>query len=623
MVQRAKKVWSLIARPHRVSLMVATALMTVTAAANTLVPLLLGGLVNTMQGYAPEGVARFPLALTRVEEHVHLVVRAPRAEAGGPQAQVLGAADLRAVSIAFLGIIAAAYLLREALLVARRWLVQRTTTQIEKDTVCSLVSHLLRIDLGTLSGERIGALHGRIGRSVDGFVRFVKLAFMDFVPALLTGVLALLAALTLQPSIAVAMALVIPASIWITMRQVRSQKGVRQDLARAKEGLDGTIVEQLTGIEYIRAANTQGEESARVEAAAESRRKRQLKHQVASSFFDAAKALNEGFFHVGLIGYAIYLAAQGTISFGDVLTFSMLFLSVMTPMRDIHRILDDAHESSQQVGDLLALLETPTDRSFGQVTMREPTFARGEPAVVCKNLSVAFAGRDGQRKRGLDDLSIVIRHGETIGAAGRSGSGKSTWIKALMRLLHPTSGSAVLGGIPLDALSRDSIGNLFGYVSQVPFVFAGTVRDNIAYGARGATQAQIEGAARRAYLHEEILALPQGYETPLTERGQNLSGGQRQRLALARVFLKNPPILILDEGTSALDNISERHVQHALTDARADRTLIMIAHRLTTLKDADRILVFDAGHVVEDGSYAALVDKGGLFAQLVRSAQEG
>ncbi len=621
-LRRARKVWALVARRHRRSLVLATLVMAATAAAGTLVPMLLGGLVNTMQGYEPEGIARFPLWVSGIADRLTLVARAPRGAAGAAEAHVLAADDLSSVAVSFLVWIAAAYLLKEAFLVVRRWLVQRTTTQLEKDTVCSLVTHLLKLDLGTLSGERVGALHGRIGRSVDGFVRFVKLGFMDFVPALLTGLFALIAALTLQPMLAVAMALVIPLALFITLRQIKSQKGVRISLARAKEGLDGTIVEQLGGIEYIRAANTQGKEAARIESAAEDRRRRQLAHHVAGSLFDCAKALNEGLFHVGVIAFAIFLAARGTISFGDVLTFSMLFLGVMAPLRDIHRILDDAHESSIQVGDLLALLDTPVDRSFGQVTLREPTFARGAPAIVCRDLAVEFAGRDGKPKRGLDGVSVSIAHGETIGAAGRSGSGKSTWIKSLMRLLHHTSGTAVLGGIPLESLSRDSIGRLFGYVSQIPFVFAGTIRENIAYEAPQATAEQVESAARRAYLHDEIMAMPKGYDTVVAERGHNLSGGQRQRLALARVFLKNPPILILDEGTSALDNISERHVQHALTDARADRTTIMIAHRLTTLKDANRILVFDGGRIAEVGTYGELVEKGGLFAELVRSAQE-
>ena len=180
----------------------------------------------------------------------------------------------------------------------------------------------------------------------------------------------------------------------------------------------------------------------------------------------------------------------------------------------------------------------------------------------------------------------------------------------------------MLGGVELNLISRQVIGELVGYVGQNPFVFAGTVAENIVYGCEAATRDQIRRAAERACIHDEIMMLPGGYDAPVAERGQNLSGGQKQRIALARVFLKNPPILILDEGTSALDNISERLVQRAITAARADRTVILVAHRLSTLRDADRILVFDDGRIVETGTYSDLVRQGGVFTELVRSAEE-
>jgi ATP-binding cassette subfamily B protein len=235
-------------------------------------------------------------------------------------------------------------------------------------------------------------------------------------------------------------------------------------------------------------------------------------------------------------------------------------------------------------------------------------------------LRVEFPTSDGRRKCALNGVTLSIRHGETIGVAGRSGCGKTTWLRALMRLVHPCGGTAMLGGVPLDRVSRRAIGDLVGYVGQNPFVFAGTVAQNIAYGCDGAGEAEVRRAAELACIHDEILAMPGGYKARVAERGQNLSGGQRQRIALARVFLKNPPILILDEGTSALDNKSERLVQKAINAARADRTVILVAHRLTTLRDADRILVFEDGKVVEVGTYLELVQQDGVFAELVRSA---
>jgi ATP-binding cassette subfamily B protein len=175
--------------------------------------------------------------------------------------------------------------------------------------------------------------------------------------------------------------------------------------------------------------------------------------------------------------------------------------------------------------------------------------------------------------------------------------------------------------VPIASISRESIGELIGYVGQNPFVFAGTIAENIAYGRDAVTEDEIRRAAEMACIHDEILEMPGGYQAHVTERGQNLSGGQRQRIALARVFLKNPPILILDEGTSALDNINERRIQQAINAARADRTVILVAHRLSTLLETDRIFVFDQGRVAETGTYAELVGLGGVFTALVRSAE--
>jgi ATP-binding cassette subfamily B protein len=186
--------------------------------------------------------------------------------------------------------------------------------------------------------------------------------------------------------------------------------------------------------------------------------------------------------------------------------------------------------------------------------------------------------------------------------------------------LHPQGGRIEIGGKPLHDVSREELAGLVSYVGQNPFVFSGTIFDNIAYGNGQVTLEDVQRAAREANLHDEIMQMPGGYYAPVTERGQNLSGGQRQRLAIARVHLKNAPILILDEATSALDNISERCVQDSLGIRNDNRTTIIIAHRLTTLKNCDRILVFEQGRITAAGTYDELVARDGLFAELVHSA---
>jgi ATP-binding cassette subfamily B protein len=587
---RGGQVWRLVPARHRWALGIAILVMGFGSAAGTAIPVLIGTLVNSVN---------------------HEVNRQ------------VGKAAVTRIALFYLALIGGSYFLREGLNVLRRFLVENACTRIDRDMCVRLVAHLMKVDLSSLTHEQVGALHGRITRSVDGFVRFLRISFLDFIPALLTGGFALVAALTKQPGIALAMAGVVPISLALTMWQLMTQKGVRLGLLRSREAMDGTVVEQLTGIDYIRAANTHKQEVLRVERTAERRRAKEIRHHFEMSLFGCGKALNEGCFHLLVIAFAIFLFVNGQIQNGDILTFSVLFLNVMAPLNEVHRFIDEGHECSLKVGDLLEILSEPVDRSFQPAPAGGPSLVIGEPIFVANDLKVEYHTADGRARQALKGVSMTIRHGETIGVAGRSGGGKSTWLRVMMRLTHPCGGEALLGGIPLEAVSRESIGDLIGYVGQNPFVFSGTIAENIAYGQERVTRGQVENAARQACLHDEITAMHGGYDALVSERGQNLSGGQRQRIALARVFLKNPPILILDEGTSALDNINERLVQQAITAARVDRTVILVAHRLTTLRDADRILVFNDGQVVESGAYNELVLRGGVFFELVRSATEG
>jgi ATP-binding cassette subfamily B protein len=587
-VKRGVQTWHLIPGAQRMALGGAVLVMGIASAANTAIPLSLGKLIDSVD---PER--------HRSQAHTSLLWTAAF----------------------YLAIMGGAYLVREVMNVLRRYLVENVCTRIDRDMCVRLVARLMKADLAVLSQQQVGALHGRIARSVEGVVRFFRISFLDFIPALISGSFALTAALSRQPRVALAMAGVIPLSLTLTIWQLMTQKGIRLGLLRSREAMDGTIVEQLSGLDYIRAANTHDLEVQRVERAAERRRATELRHHFEMSLFGSGKALNEGFFHLVVIASAVYLFVNGRIAYGDVIALSVLFLNVMAPLNEVHRFIDEAHESSLRMGDLLEILHAPIDVSFEPADSGTPSLALGAPLLVTDGLRVAYRTAHGRAKRGLDGVSVTIRHGETIGVAGRSGCGKSTWLRVLMRLTHPSGGNAWLGGVPIASISRETIGELVGYVGQNPFIFAGTIAENIAYGREDATEEEILRAADMACIHDEILEMPGGYQAHVAERGHNLSGGQRQRIALARVFLKNPPILVLDEGTSALDNINERRVQQAINAARADRTVILVAHRLSTLLDTDRIFVFDSGRVVETGTYDELVRQGGVFAELVQSAE--
>ncbi len=584
---RAVEVWRMVPRASKYSLVTACAVMSLGSLTAIGVPLLLSWLGQSIQGGIQEGLPKATLLQT---------------------------------ALIFLAGIAAAIFLREGLNVLRRYLVENTCTRIDKFLNIKIVRHLLQTDLNHLTHEKVGAIHGRIARSIEGFIRFLRVGFLDFLPAMLTGCLALIATLSKQPWMALAMVGVIPISLTITALQLMSQKGIRLRIMRSRDELDGTVVEQLGGIDFVRAANTIDLEVDRVEKAAEHRRATEIKHHFEMSLFGCGKALTEGIFHVIVLGAAVLLAIDGQISYLDIMTYSMLFMNVMSPLSEIHRVLDEGHESSLRVADLMAILAQPVDRSF-ETAEAEPVFSSLAPAIEVNDLHADYHLDENRRLRVLNEVSLHVQRGETIGVAGCSGSGKSTWIKVLLRLVHPIAGSVRIHGVPLEQLSRVQVSKLFGYVGQQPFIFAGTIEENIRYGCGEHSVAEVVEAAKRAGIHDEIEDMPDGYRSRVAERGQNLSGGQRQRIALARVFLKNPPVLILDEATSALDTINERHVQKAIEEARTDRTVILVAHRLSTLAEADRIVVFEEGRVAEVGTYHQLLERNGVFASLVAHAQ--
>lgn len=584
----ARKTWRMLSRSHRYSLLAAVTIMAVGGFTATAIPLLSGKLVDRVAHGIQAGEARGV-----VLESVAYVLCA----------------------------IGALVLVRELLQVLRRYLVENTCTRIERHMSVKVIAHIMQADLSGLTHERIGSLHGKIFRSVGGFMRLLRLSFLDFFPALLIGVFAITTAVWKEPWLGLAMLGVIPASLTLTVWQLMSQKRVRLKLLRVNEEMDGTVVELLGGLDYVRVANANAQELKRVSRAAEHKRSKELKHHVAMSFFGAGKAIVEGMFHVGVLALAAYLAISGSISFGDILTFSMLYLSAMAPLNEVHRVLDEGHEASLRVLDLQELLSLPVDPSFKTPTHTDPRLDDTVPVVRVEGLQVEYALPDGRPARALKGIDLEIHAGETIGVAGKSGCGKSTWLKVLMRLLHPRDGKVWVMGVPLEEVSRETISHLIGYVGQNPFVFSGTIEENITYGSSKYLPEDVVRAAKMACIHDEILAMPDGYRTAVAERGANLSGGQRQRIALARVFLQNPPILVLDEATSALDTISERQVQHAIGTASRNRTVIMVAHRLSTFADADRIFVFDDGRLVETGPYDGLLAQDGMFAELVRAAE--
>ncbi|MBP6507667.1 MAG: ABC transporter ATP-binding protein [Opitutaceae bacterium] len=511
------------------------------------------------------------------------------------------------------------FLLRELANVARRVTVHRVATTAERDIMTAVVGHLLRLDLAEFSAQRLGSIQGRVKRSVDGFVRLLRLGFMDFLPSFLTAGFAVWVAFSRNREIGILIASAVPVLLGIVWWQASSQRGIRVTLLRTKEQMEGTFVEQVAGLEYIRCADTQDEEEGRIAREADALRAQEMRHHTAMAGFDFLKTMAESTYFVAVAALSTWLAAHGRLPIGEIITQVMLFNSVLGPVREVHRVIDEASEASIAVDDLRELLAKPLDRSFMVAPPSIGSSPVGPMAIDARNLKLGYAGNCAVRFA-VDGVDIHIPAGQIVGIAGLAGCGKSTFLKSLLRLVHPADGDVWLAGRPIASFSRRELRENIAVVGQTPFLFSGTLRENLCYGLGPVDETRLAAAVRAVGLEVDLREMPKGLNHPVHERGANLSGGQRQRIALARMLLEPRPILIVDEGTSALDYQSELTVLTSLAALRGRATILMIAHRLGTLRQADRILVFERGRIIEDGAFEELRARNGRFAALLLAA---
>lgn len=518
--------------------------------------------------------------------------------------------------IPFLGFILIVTIFNEIIKIIRRLIVEDTCTRCEKEARTKAISSLLHAPLDYFKKNMTGNIHGRLNRSLEGTVRLLKLMFMDFAPAIFNGLAAIIVIFTKLPVyLALVMLLVMPIGIFIVLIQIRSQKGIRVELMEEKSNMDGVMVELINGIEVIRVTDSAEREVQRFDDKSEYLRSKEMKHHKAMSFYDCLKFVNEAVFTVLVIGISAYLAGEHIISVGTVLTSYLCFTQLTTPLRELHRILDELSESKVLADDYFRIIELDKDFSYQKVSSQKKYNIK--PIIDIKNLNFQYSNSN---KLVINNLNLEIQPGEFIGIAGPSGCGKSTLIKVITRLEEGT-GNIIINNKDINSLSRNDISNIMALVPQSPFLIAGTIKENICYGSNQEyTLDEIKKAAEKAHIADYIESLPDKYDSKISEGGNNLSGGQRQRIAIARIFLRKPKILILDEATSALDNTSERNIQHEIEQLQKENntTILSIAHRLSTLENCDRILVFDKGEIVQVGRYHNLIKEKGIFQDMYK-----
>lgn len=503
----------------------------------------------------------------------------------------------------------------EVIKILRRIVVEDIATKTEKKARGLVIASLLKAPLSYFKDHMTGNIHGRLNRCLEGTVKLEKLIFMDFAPAIFNSIAAIVVIFTTLPvKLAVLMLLVVPIGIAIVFRQIHTQKGIRVELLESKAQMAGAIVELLNGIEVIRITDSNTLEEKRFTDRSEYLRSKEMRHHLQMAKYDCLKFINEVFFTVLMIGTSAWLAAQGKISVGAVLTSYLCFSQLIKPLEELHRILDELSESLILAEDFFKMADIPHDFSYDAISGVPSQENSGPYMIDIRNLNFSY----NNEKNIIKNLDLSIEKGSFWGIAGPSGCGKSSLIKAVCKL-EKCSGSVFINNMDILSLSRKDLSRIIALVPQNPFLIAGTILENICYGLeQQPSDKEVKEALTKANLYDFVNSLPEGIHTKISEGGNNFSGDQRQRIAIARIFLRKPEILILDEATSALDNTSERFIQNEIEQLKKENnmTIISIAHRLTTLKNCDNIIVMDHGQVVQSGKYDTLINQEGIFSDM-------
>ncbi len=429
---------------------------------------------------------------------------------------------------------------------------------------------------------------------------------------------------TISPELAGAMAAITAVFVVVLVRQNFSMRAVFADNRRKISDVNSQLQDSLSGIRVVKSFANEETERAKFRRSNSAYLGSKVDQYHAMGAYQVTSALMTGALYTSVVAIGGALVAQGRLTAVDMATFALyisLFSAPIQTLIDSTETFQKAIAGFKRMDEVLATMPDIVDAPGAKPI--SVTAGAIEYRDVCFSYEDVELGGRAEGRPVIDHLNLSIRPGETIALVGPSGGGKSTTCSLLPRFYDVQSGSITIDGQDVRDVTQDSLRHAIGLVQQDVYLFDGTIGENIAYGRPGASPEEIAEAARRANIHDFIASLPDGYDTVVGERGSRLSGGQKQRVAIARVFLKNPAILILDEATSALDNESEEAVQESLERLAQDRTTIVIAHRLSTIKNADEIATVEHGRVVERGTHEELLARGGTYARYYRMQFEG
>ncbi len=513
---------------------------------------------------------------------------------------------------AVMGIMALAYFLKAVLYYVITVVGHRMGVLVESDMRRDIFTHMQDLSCSFYDKNRTGVLMSRITSDLFEITELAHHGPENVIICSLTIVGSLAVMYTIEWRLALVLTVVLPVCLWFTLSQRIRMKKANIEVKKKTAEIYAAIESSISGIRTAKAFANEQQESDKFDQANELFRSSKVEYYKTMGLFMSGMEFTTGIVHVLVIAVGGLLIMDGKMDYVDLVTFSLYVSTFVTPVRKLAQFSEMYMQGSAGFSRFLEIMRTepgikdkPDAKEMGPV--------RGE--IEYKDVSFDY----GNGIPVLSHIDLHVNPGECLAVVGPSGGGKTTLCQLLPRFYDVCGGSVSVDGVDVRDVTQSSLRRNIGIIQQDVFMFAGTIRENIRYGRPDATDEEIVQAAVRAEIHNEIMEMPDGYDSYIGERGVMLSGGQKQRLSIARVFLKNPKILILDEATSALDTVTEQRIQASLDQLSQGRTTIIIAHRLSTIKNADVIAVVEGEHIVEMGSHKELMDKDGIYAALCRA----
>lgn len=483
---------------------------------------------------------------------------------------------------------------------------ERLRIMVSQDVAQAIIEKFLtyRLSFFTQDDNQAGKLQTRIDRGIGSITRLIQIFFIDILPLFSSAILALGLMFYANFWIGLVALSIVPIYFWLTFKQAQKLGGVRRSLRDGRERKSQGILSIINSITVIKSFNREQVEAEKQLILQKQLTDNQMHTRQISFIFDGVKTFTEQIGIVFIIILTAYFVLIGDMSIGMIMFHILLFNNVSAPIRSLHRIYDEVNDAMIYAESFFQILEA--DNEIETSGQQKPSQLSGKFELK----QVDFFYPNGHHA--LKEISMTIQPNKITALVGLSGAGKSTLISLLDKFYLPQTGQILLDGIDLNDMDTQYLRDHIGLVLQKNHIFQGTIQDNICYGKMDASEDEIIQAAKKASIHEQILKLPKGYQSDALL----LSGGQQQRIAIARMFLKDPPIIFLDEPTASLDAIATEQIKHSLDEIKQGRTVIIISHSLSQIIDADYTYVMQDGAIVEHGEHHQLYQQQGVYKDI-------